>query len=183
MSVPKLAVAEFVVGLRWPGALGTLLLLGGLGYGLGMLRPAHDESLALHARADRAERLADAVRRGTVAAPQTAASRRAQFYDALPAQQQVTQHIDRVYAAATAEGLTLLHGEYSGADAPTAGLVRYRIVLPVKGSYGQVRRFITAATAAIPGLVLDDLNVQRQTVAEAQVEARVHLSLFLVNRQ
>jgi hypothetical protein len=182
VSVPKLATAEFLVALRWPGALGSVLLLAAAGYGLGMLRPAHEESLAMHARAERAEHLADAVRRGTVKAPQTAAMRRDQFYAALPAQEQVTQHIDRVYAAATGEGLTLLHGEYTGADAPTAGLVRYRIVLPVKGTYGQVRRFITAATTAIPGLVLDDLNLQRQTVAEAQVEARVHLSLFLVRR-
>jgi hypothetical protein len=182
MSVPRLAIAESLVALRWPGLMGTLLLLGGLGYGLGMLRPMHEETLTMQARAARAERLADDVRKGKAAAPQTAASRRDQFYASLPPQEQVTQYVDRIYASATAEGLVLMHGEYAGADLPTAGLARYRIVLPVKGTYGQVRRFITAATTAIPGLALDDLNLQRQHVGDPQVEARVHLSLFLVRR-
>jgi len=182
MSAPRLALAESLLALRWPGLLGTLLLLGGLGYGLGVVRPMHEETLTMQARALRAERLADAVRKGTVAAPQTAAGRRDQFYASLPPQEQVTQYVDRIYAAANTEHLVLMHGEYTGADLPSAGLARYRIVLPVKGTYGQVRRFITAATAAIPGLALDDLNLQRQNVADPQVEARVHLSLFLVKR-
>jgi hypothetical protein len=182
VSVPKLALAESLVALRWPGLLGTLLLLGSIGYGLGVLRPMHEETLVLQSRAHKAERLAEAVRKGTAVAPQTAAGRREQFYAGLPAEEKVTEYVDRIYAAATAEGLVLMHGEYAGADLAKAGLARYRIVLPVKGSYGQVRRFITAATTAIPGLALDDLDLQRQHVADPQVEARVHLSLFLVKR-
>ncbi|MDB5954662.1 hypothetical protein [Ramlibacter sp.] len=182
MSVRKLAVAESLLALRWPGLLGTLLLLGGIGYGVGMLRPMHEETLAMQARALKSERLADAVRKGTKAAPQTAAGRREQFYAGLSEQQQVTQRVDGIYAAATAEGLVLMHGEYAGADLPKAGLARYRIVLPVKGTYGQVRRFIKTATATTPGLALDDLNLVRQNVADPQIEARVHLSLFLVKR-
>jgi pimeloyl-ACP methyl ester carboxylesterase len=182
MSVPKLAFAESLLALRWPGLVGALLLLGSAGYGLGMLRPMHEETLTMQARAQKAERLAEDVRKGKASAPQTAAGRRDQFYATLAPQEQVTQYVDRIYAAATAEGLMLMHGEYAGADLPKAGLARYRIVLPVKGSYGQLRRFITAATTAMPGLLLDDLNLQRQNVADPQIEARVHLSLFLVKR-
>ena len=182
MSVPKLAIAESLLALRWPGLLGTVLLLGAVGYGVGMLRPMQEETLAMRQRAVRAERLAEDVRKGKAVAPKTAASRRDEFYAALPPEDEVTQYVDRVYAAATAQGLVLMHGEYAGADVAKSGLARYRIVLPVKGSYGQVRRFITAATTAIPGLSLDDLNLQRQNVADPQIEARVHLSLFLVKR-
>jgi hypothetical protein len=182
VSVPKLAIAESLLALRWPGLLGSLLLVACAGYGLGVLRPMQEETLATQARAVKAERLAEAVRKGTAAAPQTAAGRRDQFYAGLSQQEQVTQRVDGIYAAATAEGLVLMHGEYAGADLPKAGLARYRIVLPMKGTYGQVRRFIKTATANTPGLALDDLDLVRQNVADSQIEARVHLSLFMVKR-
>lgn len=182
MPIPRLAATEFLQALRWPGAVGVLLLLGSIGWGLGVLIPARDQLAAGEARIARAERLAAAVRSGAVPAPQSAASRRTQFYAALPAHAEITQHIERIYAAAAAEQLSLLHGEYTGTELPAAGVVRYRIVLPLKGSYGQLQRFIAAATAAVPGLALDDLSLQRAHIGEPQLDARLQFSLFLVKR-
>jgi hypothetical protein len=182
MGNPRLAITEFLLALRWPGAAGALLLLASLACVVAVLLPARDQVNALEARADRAERRAAAIRNGTEAAPQSAATRREQFYGALPAQPDIADQIGRIYAAAQAEQLALLHGEYAGAEVASTGLVRYKIVLPLKGSYGQVRRFLTAATAAVPGLTLDDLALRRHSVADTQVEARVQLSLFLAKR-
>jgi len=182
MSVHRLVLTEWMLRMRWPGALGGLLLVAGIGYSAAVLLPANSDLTALRDRAARAEARAAAIRAGAATAPQSAASRREQFFAALPAQDKLTQYMDQIYAAAAGEQLSLVHGEYARAEVPGAGLVRYRITLPVRGSYSQIRRFVAAAMSAVPGLALDDLNLQRQDVAESQVDERVQLSLFLVKR-
>jgi hypothetical protein len=182
MGIPRLILLESLLALRWPGAIGALLVAGSAAYGAAVLLPSRDRIAADEPRVERAERRAAAVRSGAEAAPLSAAARRERFYAALPAQAELTQHVDRIYAAAVAEQLSLMHGEYSGSEVAGTGLVRYRIVLPMKGSYGQIRRFITAATAAVPGLSLDDIALQRHDVGEPQVEAKVQLSLFVARR-
>jgi hypothetical protein len=181
MGSPRLALVEALLALRWPGALGAALLLAAAGYGAAVPLPQREALVALRAKADALERRAAAVRSGAEAAPQGPAARRAAFFAALPARADLTQHIERIYAAAALEQLSLAHGEYTAADVAGTGLVRLRITLPVKGSYRQVRRFVDAAIAAVPGLALDDLSLQRPHVGETQVEAKVQLSLFLVN--
>lgn len=180
MANPRLALAETLLALRWPGALGAALLLAAAGYGAAVLLPEREALVALQAKVDALERRAAAVRSGAEAVPQDPAARRAKFFAALPARADITQQIERIYAAAALEQLSLAHGEYTAAEVAGTGLVRYRIALPVEGSYRQVRRFVDAATAAVPGLALDDLSLQRPHVGQAQVEAKVQLSLFLV---
>lgn len=182
MRIPRLIIAERLLALRWPGAFGALLLLAGAGYGAGVLLPERDTLAANEQKVARAERRAAAVKSGLREAPLSPAQRRERFFNALPASGEVTQSVERIYAAAAAEKLSLMHGEYTGAELPAADLVRYKITLPLKGDYGQVRRFIATSLQTVPGLALDDVALQRPTIGEAQVEARVQLSLFLARR-
>jgi len=39
--------------------------------------------------------------------------------------------------------------------------MRYQVVLPVKGSYPQVKRFLAQAMHDTPGLALDAISMQR----------------------
>jgi hypothetical protein len=182
VRIPKLILAERVLALRWPGALGALLLVAGAGYGAGVLLPERQQLAGNEAKVARAERKAAAVKSGKEAAPLSPAQRRERFYNGLPGTGEVTQYVERIYAAAAAERLSLMHGEYTGAELAAADLVRYKITLPLKGSYGQVHRFIATALKDVPGLALDDVALQRPNIADAQVEARVQLSLFLARR-
>ena len=182
MSFPRLAAAEFLQALRWPGALGALLLVAGAGWFAGVQRPAQADLDEAEWKLQRAERLAEAVRSGRQAAPASAAQRRQQFYAALPAHGDLGREIERIYAAAASEQLSLLQAQYTGAEVPATGLERHRIVLPLKGSYAQVQRFVTAAGTSVPGLVLDDVSLQRASIADAQVDARLQVSLFVVKR-
>ncbi len=179
MAVPKLIVVEAVLGLGKPGLAGALLLVAGLAFTLAGVLPARRELLAAQEQAARVEAVLAGVRSGRDAAPQSAEKRRDAFYSALPAQAEVTQWIERIYEAAAAEKLSLARGEYAQADVADTRLTRYRIVLPLRGSYGQIRRFIAASQAAVPGLGLDDISIQRQSVGEGEIEANVHLSLYL----
>ena len=101
------------------------------------------------------------------------------LYASLPPHDELAPQVERIYAAAASEHLALLQGEYARTEVAGTRLVRYRITLPVRGTYVQVRRFVAAASVAVPGLAIDDLNLQRKTVADEQLEARVQFSLFL----
>lgn len=182
MRIPRLILAERLLAMRWPGLVGALLVAGAAAYGAGVLLPARDQLAANETRVARAERKAAAVRSGTESAPLSPRQRSERFYAMLPATTEVTQYVERIYAAAEAEKLSLMHGEYTGAELPTANLVRYKITLPLKGSYGQIRRFIAEATKTVPGLALDDVALQRPSIGDAQVEARVQMSLFMARR-
>ena len=179
MAVRKLIVLEAVLGLGKPGLAGALLLLASLAYTLAAVLPARRDLLQAQQQAARAELVLAGVNEGRQAAPASPESRREVFYRALPAQAEVTQWIERIYDAAQAEQLSLAHGEYAQADVADTRLARYRIVLPVRGSYGQIRRFTAAAMAAVPSLGLDDISLQRASIGDADIDASIHLSLYL----
>ncbi len=182
MGNAKLLATEFLLSLGRPGLVGSLLLLAGLGYGLGVLLPEHQSINALEERAERAERRAAMMRMGSDGKPEVALSPAETLYASLPRHDELAPQVERIYAAAAAEHLALLQGEYARTEVQGTRLVRYRITLPVRGTYAQVRRFVAAATVAVPGLAIDDLNLQRKAVADAQLEARVQFSLFLAGR-
>ena len=182
MRIPRLIIAERLLALRWPGAIGALLLVAGAGYGGGVLLPERDYLAAHELKVARAERKAAAVRSGLEAAPLSPAQRRERFFNGLRGTTEVTQAVEQIYAAAEAEKLSLMHGEYTGAELPAADLVRYKITLPLKGTYGQVRRFVGTSLQTVPGLTLDDLALQRPNIGDGVVDARVQMSLFLARR-
>jgi Tfp pilus assembly protein PilO len=180
MAVHKLIVIETLRSLGKPGLAGALLLLASLAYALAAVLPAQHELARVQQQATRAEAALAGVRSGRDAPPLTMEKRRDAFYRALPAQGDVTQWIERIYDAAAAEQLSLGRGEYAQTAIADTRLVRYRIVLPIHGGYRQIRRFIATAQTDVPSLSLDDISLQRQSVAEAEIEARIQFSLYLV---
>lgn len=178
MAVPKLILRENLLALGWPGITGAVLGLAALVYGLAVLLPADRERQRTHQQALAADR----PDTGTVRPPQSAEMRHTDFYRDFPAQTEVTRWIERIYAAAAAEKLFLARGEYLLAPVADTRLTRYQLTFPVRGDYTHIRRFIAAALTAIPNLSVDDLNLQRQNIADPQVEGRIRLSIYLVNR-
>jgi hypothetical protein len=57
-------------------------------------------------------------------------------------------------------------------------LVRYRMTLPVSGTYPQVRAFVVDVLRDVPAAALDDIQLRRD--AAGRIEARVRFSLFLL---
>ncbi|PKO87891.1 MAG: pilus assembly protein PilO [Betaproteobacteria bacterium HGW-Betaproteobacteria-12] len=181
MAVHKLILLENIRALGRPGLIGAALLLTGLAFSLAATLPASQELEQSRQRAARASALEARAASGEQLAPQTAEGQRTAFYRDFPQPTEVTHWIERIYAAAAAEQLSLAHGEYVMSTVNDTRLQRYQITLPVRADYGQLRRFISAAQAAVPKLHLDELSLQRQEIGEAQVDARIRLSLYLVN--
>lgn len=179
MRIHNLILRESFRRLGRPGACGILLLAAALAYGLFGLWPANQALQHLEARAAAAEARLARVASGVEAAPVAPGRQLANLQQSLPAQQEATAAIDRIYATAALEGIALARGEYSLAIDPQTRLARYQILLPVRGSYPQLRRFLGAVRGELPGLVLEDIDLQRKQIAETQLDGRIRMALYL----
>jgi Type II secretion system (T2SS), protein M subtype b len=103
----------------------------------------------------------------------------ARFYGSFPDLAAVPDVLARIYRAAGAEGLSLEQGEYRIVSERSGSLLRYRITLPVRGPYPQVRRFLAAALREAPFVALDSVSFQREGIGEAIVEAQIRLTIYL----
>ena len=105
-------------------------------------------------------------------------SQLAAFYERLPDARQAPEIASKLHGYARQAGLTLERGDYRPLADIAGQLVRYQIVLPVNGTYSQVRQFLSAAMLGMPGLALDGINFRRQGDA-AQLQAELRFTAFL----
>jgi hypothetical protein len=103
----------------------------------------------------------------------------AAFYAALARPASAPEMLRKLHRVARDQGLTLDQAEYRPLPDPEGKLTRYQILLPAKGTYPEVRRFLVQAGDEVPGLAVDGVNFQRQQIGDAAVEAQIKLTLFL----
>jgi hypothetical protein len=116
------------------------------------------------------------------AAPVTADRNLALFYDTLGEKRYAEQQVKTLFGLAAKTGLTLSHGEYKGAYDRNGRLYTYQVTLPVKGSYRAIWQFGLLALRAIPFASLDEISFKRETIGDANVEARLRLTLYLADQ-
>lgn len=75
--------------------------------------------------------------------------------------------------------VVLEQGEYRIQPESGTRLARYRMVLPARGNYVQLRAWLDALAAAQPGLQIDELGFKRENIGQDRLEARVSLSLLV----
>lgn len=142
-------------------------------------------------RALQAERQAVALRLASmpaqvgaaaVAAPISANDNLLLFYDALGEKRYTEQQVKTLFGLAAKANLTLSQGEYKSAFDRNGRLHTYQVTLPVKGSYRDVWQFALLALRAIPFASLDEISFKRESIGQAQVEARLRLTLYLADK-
>jgi hypothetical protein len=159
------------------GVLGLGLLAGALGFYLSAVGPAREEVAALQARA---AELAKQGRQGARSAPAPATPAQIdRFKGFFPALESAPDWLRTLYGLAEREQLELQQGIYRLSDDRVLGLSQYRISLPVRGSYPQIRRFIAGALDAVPALSLEEVTFQREKIGDGAIEAKIGLSLHL----
>lgn len=161
------------------GLAGVLLLMVSAGF------------LVAHVHADRAQlarldqvslTLRERAQRATSAfdeAELPPAEQLARFYGSFPDLTAVPDVLGRIHQAAHAQGLVLEQGEYRIVTERGGTLRRYRITLPVKGPYLQVRQFLATALHDAPFVALDSVRFQRDAIGQSMVEAQIHLTIYL----
>jgi hypothetical protein len=103
----------------------------------------------------------------------------AEFYAALAQPASVPDLLRKLHRTARDQGLSLDQAEYRPLPDPEGRLTRYQILLPAKGTYPEVRRFLVQAGSEIPGLAVDGISFQRQQIGDSALEAQIKLTLFL----
>jgi hypothetical protein len=173
---------------RWGPALGSALLLCALG------AAAWAYALLLQAPAEAASRQALALAQAAAeqAPPPTPAetaavaaqslqsgdgARLAAFYASLGERPLASGYLQTFFDLAAQAEVALDQGDYKWA--PGADVQRYRIELPVKGSYPALRGFVEQVLLRLPFVALDELSVKRETVGDETISATLAFTLFL----
>jgi hypothetical protein len=98
------------------------------------------------------------------------------FYTLFPSAAQLGEELELLHGFARKSGLELAQGEYRLERRPE-GLWAYRVTLPVRGSYAQLRGFLSAVLAGMPIASLDALRFERKKALDTQLEAQVRITL------
>jgi Tfp pilus assembly protein PilO len=156
------------------GVIGIGVLVACAGFWGSALAPAEQELAA--------QRLAlERLKARTPYQPVSTSSRAEElgrFYALFPTAASLTDELERVHQLARRSGLELAQGEYR-LERPQYGLWAYRVTLPVRGGYGQMRAFIAALLRDIPTASLEGLRFERRKAAETELDAQLRITLHL----
>lgn len=165
----------------WPGVAGLALLAFCLAFQFSAIGPARtrleqlgQEAVSLRARVEHMPRQA---------VSDTPTEQLAAFYRRFPSGRSAPDWLEKVYLAAQQQSLPLERGEYRAVREKQGRLTRYSILLPVKGSYVQIRRFLAAVLADVPAASLDSVAFERQKIGDGAIEAKIRLTLYLEDGQ
>ena len=98
------------------------------------------------------------------------------FYGLFPPVSRLPDELERVYGLARDAKLEIRQGEYR-LESRGSGLVSYRVTLPIRGTYPQVRQFIGAALKDMSIASVDTLRFERKRVGEAELDGQVRLTI------
>lgn len=163
-------------GLRLLGATGVVgigVLVFCLPFYFSAVRPAEQE---LVAQRSLAERLRARTPFQPVAADGRAEELR-RFYSLFPPLEKLPDTLEQIYALARSAKLELLQGEYR-LERPPVGLAFYRITLPLRGTYPQIRQFVGATLKSMPVASLEGLRFERKRVGDTRLEAQIRLTVY-----
>ena len=110
---------------------------------------------------------------------ESAAAQLQRFYAGFPTVQTAADWLVRIQSAAQRSGIELQAGEYRLEQRSGDRLRRYAIVLPLRGSYAQIRGFVENTLSDVPLAALDDIELHRDNAASGVLDARVRLTLYL----
>jgi len=156
------------------GVLGIGVLLACAGFWASALEPLERELAA--------QRLAFERLRARAPYQPVAASGRAEelrrFYNLFPPAARLTDELERVHRLARASGVELAQGEYR-LERRAAGLWAYRVTLPARGSYAQMRELVAALLKSMPTASLEALRFERKRAADVELDAQLRLTLHV----
>jgi len=154
------------------GVAAVVLFIGAALFMTFVLQPLKERNRVLEARAGIGRDL------GAVQSA-NAAEKLGALYQYLEKPEATTDWLAKLYAIGRATGVELQSASYKTQDAG-GRLQRYEIVLPLNGSYTQMREFLKRSLAEIPVLSLDQISLKRENRREGTVQAELRLTLHMV---
>lgn len=121
------------------------------------------------------------ARRSVIIAPvDSAATELGRFYASFPNQAVFPVALAQLMKTAADHSLSVNEGEYTVTRQTAGRLVRFQIVLPLRGTYPQVRSFIAALARDIPGMALENARFERREIGDPALDVTLRLVVFLV---
>lgn len=159
------------------GLLGLGLMVAAVAFLLVALEPLEARRQALDTQLARGDRTGGAMQGRDRASD--GAARLAAFYEFFETGEPATGWLARLHAAGAAAGVEIRSADYTLHKTGTR-LFRYEVVLPVSGSYPQIRAFLRNALADIPVLSLDQVHIKREQTQGGKVQAEARFTLHLL---
>jgi len=170
----KARVNVWLRRLGAPGVLGIGVALACAGFWWSSLKPMEEEVAAQRIALER-------LRARSPLQPVSAGGREEElrrFQGLFPAAGALTNELERLHRLARRAGLDLAQGEYRLERRPV-GLWSYRVTLPVRGSYPQLRDFVAAVLKDMPVASIDALRFERKRALDTQLDAQVRLTIHV----
>lgn len=101
-----------------------------------------------------------------------------EFYAYLPASTVVPETVSGLISLGRAGGLVLRTGDYQARPEPSAGYLRYEIVLPIVGDASDVQSFVLRALWKYPTMSFESVTFKRQSIDSHRVESRLRMALL-----
>lgn len=157
--------------MGWPAALGLALALVAL----------FTETVAID---ELEQKLAGVRKQRTVLRTEMARASKAEAtptlqLEALREREKIDQLLADMHAAAHQNQVRLEQGEYRLQAESGTRLARYRMIIPARANYVQLRQWLDAMSASQPGLQIDDLAFKRENIGQESIEARISFSLLV----
>lgn len=181
-------LTQWMPQLRWQaGRLGTL---GKIGIGLLVVAAIYffsavvPQQTALQQLKERAETLQIQAQKPSTgdadAAKKMTGDQALQaFYDFFPMIDSSPFWIRELVRIAKKQNVELSSSEYRLINEQDARLARYEMILPIRGSYAQIRAFIADALEAVPAMAISAIAIKRDAVSSDRLELRLEINLFL----
>jgi Tfp pilus assembly protein PilN len=116
-------------------------------------------------------------RKGNTAAP--SGEKVAAVYEYLRKEEDTTDWLAKLHGIGVATGVQMRAATY-GTKPAEGRIVRYEIVLPVAGSYAQIRDFLKRAQAEIPVMSIDQVTLKKDEKKGGTIHAEMRLTLHMV---
>ena len=165
------------------GPMGTgaaALLLIAAAFVFAVLGPLQERNRALESS------LARLAARGAPGEPGAAGGKLESLYAYLRKSEAPTDWLAKLYGIGKATGVELQSANYRTVEGEKGGagsrIERYEIVLPVSGTYLQLRDFLKRALAEIPVLSLDQMTLKRENRHDGSIQAELKMTLHLVKQ-
>ncbi len=164
--------------LGWPGIVGAGLMVFGVTLYVSALRPAEQQlDQVRHSAVSRQRQLGPAGSQpGSARSP---AEQLEQFYRLFPVDTTLPDCVEKIFAAAKSQGIELNQGDYKVTREQVGNLIRFQITLPVKGDYPQIRKFLTGLRNEVPAAAIEQVQFERQKIADPSIEAKIQLALYM----
>ena len=154
------------IGMAGVAAIG--LLAAALFFSNFMVKPLEQRNALL---------LESTSRKGNTAAP--SGEKVAAVYEYLRKDEDTTDWLAKLHGIGIATGIQMRAATY-GTKPAEGRIVRYEIVLPVAGSYAQIRDFLKRAQAEIPVMSIDQVTLKKDEKKGGAIHAEMRLTLHMV---